>query len=198
MPVTVEAPQTIVTPPHKLWTREECLLLEQTGLLNLEQYELIQGELFEKMARNPPHSRALRIVIQWLEDVFGRNYVMPETAIDLRPEDSPTSEPEPDACVLTLPYLELAPSARARPSQIRLLVEVSSSRLAFDLTTKALLYARSGISEYWVVDLESRRLVVHCEAVEGRYRRVTGYREDESVSSLAAPERRVAVSEFFR
>ena len=136
--------------------------------------------------------------MRWLESVFGGEFILPEASIDLRPEDTPTSEPEPDAFVLTIPYLELAHMARARPSQIRLIAEVSDSRLAFDLNTKARLYARSAISEYWVLDIEGRRLIVHRDPVDGKYQSVRVYREDERLSPLAAPAAEVRVSEFLK
>jgi hypothetical protein len=40
-----------------------------------------------------------------------------------------------------------------RPGDLRLAVEISDTTLGFDLTTKAELYARAGIVEYWVVDV---------------------------------------------
>ena len=131
MPVAVEAPQEFVTPPHKLWTRDECSVLERSGL-DLEQFELIEGELIPKIPKNPPHSRALKLLVQWLEDLFGRHFILPESSIDLRPEDNPTNEPEPDVLVLTVPFLDLAPGARASPQKLRLVAEISCSTLALD------------------------------------------------------------------
>ncbi len=40
------------------------------------------------------------------------------------------------------------------------MVQISDTTLGFDLTTKAELYARAGIIEYWVVDVAARRLMV--------------------------------------
>ena len=80
-------------------------------------------------------------------------------AIDVAPEDNPTNEPEPDLVVLAKPsgeYRERNP----RPSDLRLVVEISDSTLGFDLTVRAELYARAGIIEYWVVYVAARRLIV--------------------------------------
>jgi Uma2 family endonuclease len=63
--------------------------------------------------------------------------------------------------------------------------------LSFDLTTKASLYARARIVEYWVVDIPGRRIIVHRDPQEGQYRSVTAYAEQESVKPLAT-----AASEF--
>ena len=55
------------------------------------------------------------------------------------------------------------------------------------MTTKAELYARAGIVEYWVVDVAARRLIVHRDPREGLYRSSTAYSEEEVVSPLALP-----------
>jgi len=182
-------------PPHKLWTREECAVLESTGLLDPQRYELIEGELIQKVPKNMPHMRSAMLLLEWLVELFGIRYVVPEPSIDVTPEDTPSSEPEPDVIVLTQPFLEL--SSKPRPQDIRLLVEVSVSSLGFDLTTKAALYARAGIPDYWVVDVRGRRMLVHRDPVEGRYRSIVAYSEDENVAPLAAPHAQKRVGDFF-
>jgi Uma2 family endonuclease len=67
-----------------------------------------------------------------------------------------TSEPEPDLIV----FQRDAPRAY-HPSTAALVIEVSVSSLRRDLGQKPLLYSRAGVAEYWVVDLDGRRIVVH-------------------------------------
>ncbi|MBY0507198.1 MAG: Uma2 family endonuclease [Bryobacteraceae bacterium] len=196
MPVAVQILPETVTLPHKQWTRQECLALGQAGVVNLERYELIEGELIRKMGKNHQHIRALRLLMLWLEEVFGGDYCLQEGSIDLLPEDNPTSEPEPDAVVLSRRFLEL--SALPRPEELRLVAEVSSSTLYYDSITKARLYSRSGIAEYWVLDLEGRRLLVHRDPRDGNYSSVNAYCENESVAPLAAPGSPVRVGEFLK
>jgi Uma2 family endonuclease len=111
--------------------------------------------------------------------------VNPAAPIDVAPEDNPTNEPEPDLIVLTKPSHEFR-NANPRPADLRLVVEISGSTLGFDLTSKAELYARAGIVEYWVVDIAARRLIVHRDPREGLYGSVTAYSEEESVTPLAS------------
>jgi Uma2 family endonuclease len=75
----------------------------------------------------------------------------------------------------------------ARPEDILLAVEVADTTLGFDLTTKAALYARAGIPEYWVLDVNGRRMIVHRDPQDGRFRSVIAYTSDERISLLAAP-----------
>lgn len=193
MPVALTAPQPTPPsePPHKTWTRDECATLVSTGLIDPRRYELIEGELIRKMGKQQPHMQALMLVVEWLRAVFGGRFVAQEASIDVSPEDNPTSEPEPDAIVLSRSFLEI--QGKAQPETIRLVVEVSDTTVAFDLRTKAGLYARAGIPEYWVLDLKSRRIVVHRDPRGGQYRRVVAYGEAESLSTLAAPESTVLV-----
>ena len=46
------------------------------------------------------------------------------------------------------------------PATALLAVEVAVTSLDYDTTTKAKLYATAGIPEYWVLDLEGKRLIV--------------------------------------
>jgi Uma2 family endonuclease len=183
-------------PPRKRWTRLECAALEASGLWDQQRLELIQGELISKMGKKRPHVNALVAVQAWLMRVFGESYVNPEAPIDVAPEDNPTNEPEPDLVVLTRPSREFQ-SANPRPEDLRLVVEISDSTLGFDLTSKAELYTRAGIIEYWVVDIPARRLVVHRDPRAGLYRSITVYGEQEAVSPLAAPDCEFRVGEAF-
>jgi len=198
MPTLIEAihvpAQT--NPPRKRWTREECSSLEPAGLWDQQCLELIWGDLLDKMGKNRPHTNVLILIQAWLVGVFGVQFVNPETSIDVAPEDNPTNEPEPDLIVLSKPSREIR-DANPRPGDLRLVVEIADSTLLFDLTTKAELYARAGIVEYWVFDINARRLIVHRGPREGRYTSATAYAEQESVSPLAAPEREFHVAEAF-
>ena len=151
MPVVMDAPASFDAPPHKLWTRQECASLERAGVLDMERYELIAGELVLKMGKNYPHILAQALLAAWLQRVFGALQVLQEPTIEVHPEDAPTSEPEPDVAVLNRPLPEIA--HRPRSAGILLVAEVSNSSLSFDLTVKATLYARAPIPEYWVLEI---------------------------------------------
>ena len=200
MPTTVtEAPfrQSSPEPPRKLWTRTECAAFEATGLWDRQKLELIEGELIDKMAKKRPHTNAQIFTVGWLVEVSGVAFVNQATPIDVSPEDNPTSEPQPDAIVLKRPSWEIDRD-NPQPGDIALVLEVSDSSLAFDLTTKAALYARAGIPEYWVLDVAGRRLIVHRQPANGKYGSVVAYDNTESVAPLAAQPSEFKVAEAFR
>jgi Uma2 family endonuclease len=173
-------------PRRKRWTRVECVALQSSGLLDRQHLELVEGELIDKMGKNRPHVTSLALIARWLQKVFGTPFVLTESPIDVSPEDNPTSEPEPDVIALARD-LEDFDSNNPRPADLKLVVEISDSSLLFDLTTKAALYARAGIIEYWVLDVGGRRLIVHRNPRAGEYESVIEYGENEAVAPLAAP-----------
>lgn len=183
-------------PPRKRWTREECAVLEASGLWEQQHLELIEGELISKMGKKRPHTNAMVIMHAWLLRVFGEQFVNQEASMDVAPGDNAINEPEPDLIVLARPSREIR-SGNPQPSDIRLLVEVSDTTVKFDLTVKARLYARAGIAEYWVVDIPARRIVVHRDPQDGQYRSVVAYSENESVRPIASPEHEFPVGSAF-
>ena len=66
------------------------------------------------------------------------------------------------------------------------------------MTTKAGLYARAGIAEYWVLDIAQERMIVHREPVAGAYASIAVYNGDEEISPLAVPDARFHVGDAFR
>ncbi|MEA2528433.1 MAG: hypothetical protein QOG89_77 [Thermomicrobiales bacterium] len=75
-----------------------------------------------------------------------------------------------------------------------LLLEIlSPSTRAYDLTTKAALYARNDVSEYWVVDTVTEAITVH-ELRNGRYVPVSS---DGVVRSQVVPDFVVDVRALF-
>lgn len=172
------------------WTRADCDRFEREGLLAPGRYELVEGDVRKKMGQNYPHLLALNLLVGWLLSRFGSERIINQGTIDIDAE----SAPEPDAAVLYAPLRTLGRLPQA--IDILLAIEVSDTTLRFDLGPKSRVYARSGIPEYWVLDIEGRRLHVHREPVGDRYGALALYDEDEQVAPLAAPEHPILVAEL--
>jgi Uma2 family endonuclease len=186
-----------ISPSRKRLTRADCAVLEMSGQLDHQKVELIDGDLIEKMPKNWPHVHALSILQYWLIQVFGLQFVAPEAPVNVLPEDNPTNEPQPDIVVLNRPSKEFKGSAKPSPEELRLVVEISDTTLRFDTTVKAALYARASIAEYWVLDINSRRLGVYLDPRQGAYQSITWYGENESVAPSAAEESRFVIASSF-
>ena len=79
-----------------------------------------------------------------------------------------------------------------------MIVEVSRTSLALDRGIKGAIYARVGIPDYWIVDVDERRVEVHRDPDPSheRYRDVSIVGSDEvlstaSVSGLNLPVRKL-------
>jgi Uma2 family endonuclease len=178
------------------WTRADCAALEASGQWDQQKLELVDGRLISKLGKKRPHVNAVVLLAAWLAQIFGFQYVNHAAPIDVAPEDNPTNEPEPDLIVLTRKSSHFL-SGNPRPEDLRLVVEIADSSLTFDLTTKAALYARAGIVEYWVLDVAGRRLIVHRDAKASGYASIIAYSEHESVAPLAAPQAEFHVADAF-
>src|SRR5215469_8945571 len=103
---TVYTPPAPQAPPRKPWTREEVEACERAGLWEGQHYELVLGQLINKMGKNRPHVLGSRRARRVLEGVFGWERVIAEGPIDVASEDNPLSKPEPDIYVLLTPEFE--------------------------------------------------------------------------------------------
>lgn len=178
--------------PHKTWTRAEIEVLQDTGMFDGLHYELIEGELIDKMGKMRRHVNGVLNSFKRLEGLFGEGFVNFEAPIDVAEADNPRNEPEPDVIVLRRPSGEFTSNPRAE--DVLLVVEVSDSTLSQDRSTKARLYARAGIPEYWVLDLKDRRLLVFRNPNAGTYQVSLEIPETESVCPLERPSHPVTVS----
>src|SRR5437773_322805 len=160
-----------LVPPRKIWTRSECAVLEASGLLDGQHFELVDGELISKIGKHRPHVNSLTLLVGWLFQVFGIQFVNSEAPIDVAPEDNPTNEPQPDIIVLKR-HLSQFKSANPRPEDLHLVVEIADTMINFDLTTKAALYARAWVVEYWVLDVAGRRAPQRAETLPPSSRRL--------------------------
>lgn len=178
-----------------LWTRTAIRRLTASGLLDAERYELFEGELIGKI-KNRRHTITLRRVRQALLVFFAEEYLQAEAPVEVAPEDSETSAPEPDLVVLTRPdedFLDTNPG----PADIALLIEIADSTLRRDLGSKARRYAAARIREYWVVDVENRKLHVHRDPQTDGWASITVLEETQTLTPLAAPNAILLLGELF-
>jgi Uma2 family endonuclease len=89
------------------------------------------------------------------------------------------------------------------PTSAELVVEIADSSLNSDVTDKAEKYATAGILDYWVLDVDGRRLLVFRDPVPlpaglgaTAYRTHLTLTETDSISPLAAPGATLRVADM--
>jgi Uma2 family endonuclease len=176
--------------------RERYDRLVEAGVFGPEdRVELLDGLLVAREQEGARHATVVALVRAVLEKAFGRSYhVREEKPIALDEQ----SEPEPDIVVVPgqpRDYVD------AHPSRPVLVVEVAESSLALDRLRKGGLYARAGITDYWVVNLLDEVVEVYREPVrapsgrgEWKYDSVHRLRRHAVVTPLAVPRARIRVA----
>ena len=177
----------------KRWTSHEVETLVALGAItHPERYVLLNGELVEKMAQNEPHMAAVRRGLRALQAVFGEGYVV-DPGLPLK--GLPDSQPEPDLCVKR-GSVETFDARPALPDEIALVLEIADSSLAEDRGEMARIYARLGVSEYWIVNLRERTLEVRRAPRGEGWDGLHIYREGERAAPEALPGSPIAVSDL--
>lgn len=74
------------------------------------------------------------------------------------------------------------------------MVEVADSSLPYDRDRKLPLYARAGIREAWLADVQRRTVAIYREPGSDGYERVETARRADSIAPLAFPSAVVAVA----
>lgn len=174
-------PDRAAVPYRHLLTVEDFLILDQAGAFEgLGRVELIEGEIYVMAPLYFPHGRIL-LVLTTAVDLAVQSLGMSLqalTPVSARLTD--TSLPEPDLMVVAA---AAAHEGVVLPEMVRLFIEVADTSLAYDLGRKLRLYARSGVPEYWVADVNGREIIrFHVPAGE-RYAERTSFAFGEAVSS---------------
>lgn len=173
---------------HRLSADEYHRILEAGGFDEDARVELLDGLLAAMSPKTRAHENAVAWLARWLMRAVDLDAVEVRVA---SPLTLGNSEPEPDLAVIPLnaprPY---------HPATASLIVEVAVSSLRRDLGTKTELYARAGIPEYWVLDLDGRRLVVQRDVrpASGEYAGVQELAGSDRVTATAVvlPELAIA------
>lgn len=142
---------------RRRFTSGEYHRMAEAGILGPdERVELIEGEIIEMAPVGGPHIRAVNRLNRLLVRAVGdRAEVSVQSPVRL--DDG--TEPEPDVALLTPPTDEYG-GEMPTAGEVLLLVEVASTSLGYDRARKRPLYARNGIPELWIVDLDARTVEV--------------------------------------
>ncbi|MEJ0064300.1 MAG: Uma2 family endonuclease [Caulobacteraceae bacterium] len=187
----MNAPTRLQTEPRRrLFTVDEVLAIQRAGLFDDdERFELIEGELILMQSKLNRHelykNRLARAFYRLLPDDVE---AWVEPTLYLRPHNAP----DPDIMVF--------PRGRSieelKPEEVHLVVEVADTTLRTDLGVKAALYARFGVREYWVIDVEARRLVVHRRPAGEGWGEVRQIAAGEPIAPLAFPSAAIQLADL--
>jgi Uma2 family endonuclease len=165
-------------------------------LIDTTHFELVDGDLIDIMGKKRPHIQICGVLAGLLQGIFGLERVNTEATVDVSPEDRPTNQPQPDIIVLSEKF-DGAMTRDPRPSDLDLVVEIADTTLFFDLSVKAALYSRAQVEEYWVVDVQTQRVLVHTKPEGGVYQSIRVVGLDEALAPGRAPEGFIDIRRVF-
>jgi Uma2 family endonuclease len=185
--MTVLSPQKLnqELPSRYHWTVEAFYRAISAGVFDEpKRIEVINGELLEKEKVNPPHATVTIRIMRHFRAAFEPEFcVREEKPIRIAFD----GEPIPDVTVVS-GNDEDYEAAHPRPEDVRLLVEVADSTEVFDTRNKARLYARAGITDYWVSLVRRQELWVFRNPLRNRYADPIRLHDGDSISPLFAPD----------
>jgi hypothetical protein len=123
---------------------------------------LWDGEIKVPMAEDQPHLLAVKNLRKLLEARFPEDGWSVNTGqpVDLREG----FRPQPDLVVLRGPDSAFAGKGnRPKPGDVAILIEVSASTYAQDSGEYLREFARAEIAQYWIVNLQARRVEVYTQ-----------------------------------
>jgi Uma2 family endonuclease len=175
-----------VTLRHRRFTLDEYHRMGETGILGPDdRVELIEGEIIEMAPIGSRHAATVaRIQHVVSTAVRDRAVVWVQNPLRLTRFQS---EPVPDVMLLAL-RPDFYAAGLPEPSDVRLLVEVADTTLGYDRRTKFPLYARAGVGEGWLVNLDAGRVELHRDPGAAGYRDVRTVAPDERFAPLAFPD----------
>ncbi|WP_293130031.1 Uma2 family endonuclease [Microcoleus sp. bin38.metabat.b11b12b14.051] len=183
-----EAPFTL-----RKWTVKEYRKLGEMGFFHPEErVELISGNIIRMSAKGTAHTSATRRTSTLLRDLL-ENLAAVYTQDPIALDDN--SEPEPDITLVRIDPFDYA-THHPTPSEVYLIIEVADSSLAYDREIKAKIYARSGIADYWVLNVNDRQLHVFREPADDRYQSEVILGETANISPLQFPDFNIAIQEM--
>ena len=173
---------------------EEYLRMGEAGVFAPEaRLELIEGEILEMAPIGGPHvGRVIKLTRLFTERAGCRVDVSVQNSLVI----SDRSVPQPDVVLLKRRSDEQIASLPTVPD-VLLVVEVGDTSLSFDLRAKVPLYARCGIPEVWVIDLDERLVRIFREPRADGYGITLSAAVGQRIACAALPEAAIEVGELF-
>jgi Uma2 family endonuclease len=106
------------------------------------------------------------------------------------------SEPEPDV-VLLAPRADFYRSEFASGADTLLVIEVSDTTLRYDRDAKVPLYARHGVPEVWVVDVNAEAFLVYGGLRNDKYERRVVLERPTNMPLTHVPDITLDVAQLF-
>ncbi len=180
-------------PTRKQFTVEEYYKLGELGMLGDGRTELIDGDIILMAPMGTRHAGyIMRLGRIFSENLRKRALVAVQIPVRLNGK----LQPEPDLSILKPrrdDYIKSPPQVQ----DIYLLIEVSDTTIDHDRNVKSVVYARAGIIELWIVDVNAELVEVYRNPGANGYESIQQFRPGERISPLSFPDMVISVDAIF-
>jgi Uma2 family endonuclease len=164
--------------------KEYDWMIEQGILTENDNIELLNGAIVEKMPKGTKHANFNDIIANLFFQKLGQKvWVRNQNPIWL----DDFSEPEPDIVLVEPPFSKYF-GKHPMPADIFLILEVSDSTLSYDRTAKSAAYARAGIVQYLLLNVQERTLEDYREPSADGYQSKQTLRDEQTFNLVAFPD----------
>ncbi|MDQ3928936.1 MAG: Uma2 family endonuclease [Chloroflexota bacterium] len=165
--------------------------MAEAGILSEDdRVELIEGEILEMAPIGLRHARCVNNLTRAFSRLVDQVVLQVQNPILLDPD----SEVQPDITLLRLRDYS-HDQQHPGPTDVLLAVEVSDTTLLWDRREKVPLYARAGIPEVWIVNLQQDRIELYSQPEGGAYQTTRRLRRGQSLAVPGAPNTKVKVDD---
>ena len=163
-------------------TEEYHRMVEARVLSEDDRVELVEGEIVEMTPIGARHVNCVNRLTRVLSRYAGDNYLV-SVQNPLRLDED--TEPQPDLALLRESD---DPGELPAAGDVALVVEVAETSLRYDRETKLPLYAKVGIPEVWIFDLNGETVEVYSAPGPGGHTRIEKYGRGQEFHSESLPE----------
>jgi Uma2 family endonuclease len=164
----------------RLFSVHEYERMVEAGILTEDdRVELIEGEIVEMSPIGKRHAACVNRLNALLGRRLGREAIV---SVQNPVQLGERSEPQPDLTLLR-GRDDFYEHSLPTPEDVLLLIEVSDTTLEADRQIKLPLYARAGIVEVWLVNLNDEQIEVYAQPAGGSYQFVRCARRGESINA---------------
>lgn len=177
-----------------LLTVDDYHKMGEAGILGEDdRVELVEGELIDMAPIGSEHAGQV-IQLNALLSVLlaGRALLSPQNPVRL----GEYSEPQPDITILRLRG-DFYRTAHPQPEDVLLLIEVADATIHYDRNMKIPLYARHGIPEVWLIDLQKKNVEIYRQPSGDGYRQTLRPARDERISLSLLPDVSILIADLW-
>jgi len=170
---------------RKRFTVDDYYRMGEAGILTQDdRVELIEGEIVEMSPIGDRHAMTVnRLNMIFAKVLSDRAVVSVQNPVWL----DRYNHPQPDV-MLIRPREGFYGSGHPHPEDVVLLIEVAETTLRFDRSVKLPIYARCGVPEVWIADLNTDTVHIFRKPQRNAYSFTESRGRNESVSPESFPD----------